>query len=161
MSIDYEATLCVGVTVDLSAIVLALGKDCKEQSHMEKRFNPKNGKPMLDERVLDRPFGISIMLNGKEIEFLDGVKLADYKKEDGRTKIPFDSLQKLATYAGLQYGYNEGWSVCSFGKFRDSLATAGWIKNSWNRAERGRKKLIKLGIKVDDPVRAFGWLYMT
>jgi len=69
MSTDYSFGIAAGFEVSVKLIIRNWGRTFPEKSHMEERFDPKSGKKLASEKVVDREEGLYFILGGKEVRF--------------------------------------------------------------------------------------------
>lgn len=75
MGIDYTIHLAVGFRISEEELVEAFSVRTEEVSHMEKRFDPRTGERLADEKVVDRKAGTTLMWDGEDIG--DEIELAE------------------------------------------------------------------------------------
>lgn len=68
MSTEYNADCFVGFAFQREDIPARYRKNKPEKSHIEKRFDPKTGKPTLDEKVIDSEEEDVLIFDGEEFE---------------------------------------------------------------------------------------------
>lgn len=66
MSTEYNADCFVGFAFQREDIPARYRKNKPEKSHIEKRFDPKTGKPTLDEKVIDSEEEDVLIFDGEE-----------------------------------------------------------------------------------------------
>jgi len=97
MGIDYTVRLAVGFRISDADLMKRFAKKEPEKSHMEKRFDPKTGKRLKDEKVIDYEGG----------EFLYDI---DGKEETDETSLLEQICEKIGgkvTYVFDGTGYND------------------------------------------------------
>jgi hypothetical protein len=68
MSIDYTIKLAVGYIIPEEELTRAFGKVTPPKTHMEDRFDPKSGKKLAPEEVVDHHGYTTITYKGKVVE---------------------------------------------------------------------------------------------
>lgn len=68
MSTEYDANCFVGFAFQNDDIPAKFRKIKPEESHMERRFHPKSGKPVPDEKVIDSEEEEVFSFDDKEFE---------------------------------------------------------------------------------------------
>lgn len=90
MSIDYSFGLMVGFRFSPGELDDVFGKKVPEKSHMEDRFDPKTGKKLAPEKVVDREAGLVYVFQGKELE-------------DGEYHVYEELANAIAGHVGCNY----------------------------------------------------------
>jgi hypothetical protein len=71
MGIDYSSSLAIGWRVRAEQLKQVFGKYTPEQAHMEDRYDPKTGKKLLPEKVIDQRAGTVLMFEGQECDYIE------------------------------------------------------------------------------------------
>jgi len=72
MGLSFSFRLAVGYEFTVEEIEKVFGVKKKQRSHMEKRWDPKSGKRLPDEKVIDEPGGISALKYKDIVDDLEG-----------------------------------------------------------------------------------------
>jgi hypothetical protein len=68
MSTDYSFGVGAGFELAFRQIVKKYGRKLPEKSHTEDRYDSKTGKKLAPEKVVDRPAGTMVVIDGQEID---------------------------------------------------------------------------------------------
>lgn len=160
MGSHFRACVGVGYIVSYNDAVKPFIKHVEEVAHMEDRFDPKTGKKLLPEKIIDTPASDGLFIDGDELdiyEFLDllGQKLscvvtqlnAEFEVEGG--EITFQLRMKRDEFADIDFGRLD---IGGPLEYVDVLKQEQALKDL-------RVRMIKLGIPRTDPKVFIDWDY--
>lgn len=70
MSIDYDFGLCVGFIIPMDDVTRPFTIKVEEQSHLEKRFDPKTGERLEDAKIIDQRAGEQLKFGDHDLDDL-------------------------------------------------------------------------------------------
>jgi hypothetical protein len=138
MSVEHSASFGIGWLIEPSTVPAKMKKEVKEESHQEPRFDPKTGKPIEPETVIDQEEGTVYLLGESEFcefdEFISCLaeKVGGYAGSFGdfvggdvlytiEVNIP-DKLYAHATVDGKKYVQHDRLPVSSILELQPALA---------------------------------------
>ncbi len=138
MSVDYTAGLAVGYYVSMDRLEELFFKLVPGCSHKELRYSEKTGDLIGEIEIVDRKEDYYFVFEGEVIEF----ELDLFEKIAEKVGCHFISdMEGHEDYSGVVFGVPSGLE-------RIDLAD---MPNIIKKVKPLKKKLMKLGIMVDDP----------
>ncbi len=121
MGVDYSASVAIGFYFTPDEVTEAFTEGVEEVSHLERRYDPRTGKEVGPEKVIDQEGGRRLVFKGEVIGD------ADANEDD--PCAPQDLFEAIAGYLKCQY-WEDGWyedlNGIVFGYSPKKFIKTGW-----------------------------------